>query len=132
MKAWGAVCLMSLGGLVETAMRASWHDAPLWGTLLGVSALGWGWAAICAVVGRLLDALTGRRQALPRTDPRALAAEVAALNAQIAQLRDTATSFDVSFDHTLQTLDERLRRIEQQTAYVQPTVPLGHGQQRAP
>jgi hypothetical protein len=127
MKAWGAICLISLGGLVEAAMGGGGHDAPLWGTLLGVSALGWSWTAICTVVVQFLDAVTGRRKALPRTNPQALAAEMAALNAQIAQLRDTATSFDVSFDHTLQTLDERLRRIEQQTTYVQPTVPLGRG-----
>lgn len=128
MKAWGVICLISLGGLTETAVRASGHDAPIWGTLLGVSIIGWSWATVCDLFVRLSDALTGRRKALPRTDPQALAAEMAALNAQIAQLRDTATSFDVSFDHTLQTLDERLRRIEQQSSYVHPTVPLGRGQ----
>jgi len=61
----------------------------------------------------------GRPLPLPRTDPQALAAEVAALNTQIAQLRDTATSFDVSFDQTLERMDERLRRVEQQSPYVQ-------------
>lgn len=127
MKAWAVICLISLGGLVETAVGSHGHDAPVWGTLLGVSVIGWSWAAVCSIIGQGLDALTGRRKALPRTNPQALAAEMAALNAQIAQLRDTATSFDVSFDHTLQTLDERLRRIEQQSAYVQPPVPLGRG-----
>ena len=127
MKSWGVICLISLGGLTETAAHGGWHDAPIWGTLLAVSVVGWSWAAAVTALSQFLDALTGRRKALPRTDPQVLSAEVAALNAQIAQLRDTATSFDVSFDHTLQTLDERLRRIEQQTVYVQPTVPLGRG-----
>lgn len=127
MKSWGVICLVSFGGLIEAVVRSGGHDGPIWGTIFGVSVIGWSWAAVCTVVNQCLDALLGRRKALPRTDPQALAAEIAGLNAQIAQLRDTATSFDVSFDHTLQTLDERLRRMEQQAAYTQPTIPLGQG-----
>ncbi|MBV9851239.1 MAG: hypothetical protein JO250_16335 [Armatimonadetes bacterium] len=91
--------------------------------MVAVTACGWGWYAIGqtarAALSRLQAVLTGRPQPLPETDPKALAAEMAALNAQISQLRDTATSFDLSFDQTLQRLDERLRRLEQQSAYVQ-------------
>ena len=124
MKAWGAICLVSLGGITDAAMNSG-HDAPLWGVLLGVSILGWSWSVIANAALRLWSAVTGRRLPLSQADPQALAAEMAALNAQIAQLRDTATSFDVSFDRTLGGLDERLRRVEQQTAVPPPTVTLG-------
>ena len=120
MKAWGAICLISLGGLTESAMRGGWHDAPLWGLLTLVSTLGWCWSALFAGACRVWDAVTGKRHALPRTDPRALASELEALNTQISQLRDTATSFDVSFDRTLECLDERLRQVEQRTNYAPP------------
>lgn len=125
MKAWGAIGLVCLGGFTEALMRG-WHDALLWGVLLGASVVGWSWSALFTGATRLWSAVTGRRLPLSASDPQALAAEMAALNAQIAQLRDTATSFDVSFDRTLVCLDERLRRVEQQTAYVPPpSVPLG-------
>lgn len=91
--------------------------------LLLVAALGWGWSALLTGVRALgrhaASLLLGRPLPLPRTDPQVLAAEVTALNAQLAQLRDTATSFDVSFDQTLERMDERLRRVEQQSPYVQ-------------
>lgn len=128
MKAWGMICLISFGGMIETLTRSHGADAPIWGTLLGVGLVGWSWAAVFAAVTQAVNALTGRRRPLPRTDPQALAAEMATLNAQIAQLRDTATSFDMSFDQTLQRLDERLRRVEQQAAYVPPTITVGRGQ----
>ncbi len=124
MRAWGTAFWISLGALVDHFWlhtgRISTMPLVL---LLLVAALGWGWTALLAG-GRALfrhaaSLLLGRPLPLPRTDPQALAAEVAALNAQIAQLRDTATSFDVSFDQTLERLDERLRRVEQQSAYVQ-------------
>ena len=125
------ICLISLGGLMENVAAQGFgndHGFGLWLTLLLVSACGWGWCAAGrtarAALSRLQAVLTGRSQTLPATDPMALAAEMAALNAQIAQLRDTATSFDLSFDQTLQRLDERLRRLEQQSAYV----PVGRGQ----
>ena len=124
MRAWGTVFWISLGVLIDHL----WLGAGRLGTtpfvlLLLVAALGWGWAALLAG-GRALfrqaaALLIGRPLPLPRTDPKALAAEVAALNAQLAQLRDTATSFDVSFDQTLERMDERLRRVEQQSPYVQ-------------
>ena len=123
MKAWGAVCWISLGGLIETLFAGTHHVWP-WLIMLGAFGSAWGWSAAIEAFGsarRFVTArVTGQAVPLPATDPQALAAEVAALNAQIAQLRDTATSFDVSFDQTLHRLDERLRRIEQQTAYVQP------------
>ncbi len=121
MKAWGALGLISLGGLTETLIRIDKHDWPVWTLLLAVSVCGWGWSVLYTGIQAARDGVlgaAGRRPVLPATDPRALAEEINALNAQIAQLRDTATSFDVSFDQTLQRLDERLRRIEQQTPYV--------------
>lgn len=129
MKTWGAIGLLSLGGLTESAMRGSWHDAPLWGLLAIVSTLGWCWSALSIGSIRLWSAITGKKPALAQTDPRALAAEVQALNAQISQLRDTATSFDVAFDRNLECLDERLRQVEQRTIYVTPpSVPVGRSQ----
>ncbi len=126
MKAWGAVFWISLGALIDHlwlgAGRISTTPLVL---LLLVAAFGWGWAALFtggrALFRHAAALLIGRPPPLPRTDPQALAAEVAALNAQIAQLRDTATSFDVSFDQTLERMDERLRRVEQQSPYVQIT-----------
>ena len=124
MRAWGTVFWISLGVLIDHL----WLGAGRLGTtpfvlLLLVAALGWGWAALLAGGRALLRQaaalLIGRPLPLPRTDPKALAAEVAALNAQLAQLRDTATSFDVSFDQTLERMDERLRRVEQQSPYIQ-------------
>ena len=131
MKAWGAVFWISLGLLIDHLwLNAGRIGATPLALLLLVSALGWGWTALFAG-GRALfrhaaSVLLGRPLPLPRTDPQALAAEVAALNAQIAQLRDTATSFDVSFDQTLERLDERLRRVEQQSPYV-PNVQIKRG-----
>ena len=124
MKAWGAVFWISLGALIDHLWLGENHigTSPMV-LLLLVSALGWGWAAlltgVCSLCRQAAALLLGRPMPLPRTDPKALAAEVAALNAQLAQLRDTATSFDVSFDHTLERMDERLRRVEQQSPYVQ-------------
>ena len=124
MRAWGIVFWISLGALIDRVWLGVGHisTTPFVLLLLG-SALGWGWSALFAG-GRALfrsaaSLLIGRPLPLPRTDPKALADEVAALNAQLAQLRDTATSFDVSFDHTLERMDERLRRVEQQSSYVQ-------------
>ena len=124
MKAWGAVFWISLGALIDHVwLGAGRVSTTPFVLLLLASALGWGWSALIAggrALGRQAAALlVGRPVPLARTDPRALADEVAALNAQIAQLRDTATSFDVSFDHTLERMDERLRRVEQQAPYVQ-------------
>jgi hypothetical protein len=124
MKAWGIVFWISFGTLIDHLWLGAGHvGTPPLALLLLVAALGWGWTALFAG-GRAFfrhatALLVGRPLPLPRTDPQALAEEVAALNAQIAQLRDTATSFDVSFDQTLERMDERLRRVEQQSPYVQ-------------
>ena len=125
MKAWRTACLISLGALVGitiTSPSNSGTNAEWCAAIFGVSVLGWAWlslgTAMQSGLARLTYLVTGRQVARPRTDPQALAEEVAALNAQIAQLRDTATAFDVSFDQTLQRLDERLRRVEQQSPYV--------------
>ena len=132
MKIWGAIFLFSTGIMFghETGVADHGGEAA-WAALMGVSALGWLWYALAASAKTLWQratyVLTGRAPARPTTDPKALAAEVAALNAQISQLRDTATSFDVSFDQTLQRMDERLRRVEQQAPYVQTVSPRQGG-----
>ena len=122
MKAWGVAFWISLGGFLECRFAGAEQHLWTWTFIMLAAALGWGWSALAAgaltVVRRFAPLVTGRPVALPRTDPQALALEMAALNAQIAQLRDTATSFDVSFDQTLQRLDERLRRVEQQSPFV--------------
>ena len=120
--------MISLGGVLESIHSHGWGSATgsAWVILLLVSSCAWGWyvagQTARAALARLHAVVMGRPLPRPATDPKALAAEVAALNAQIAQLRDTATSFDLSFDQTLQRLDERLRRLEQQSLYVQ----VGH------
>ncbi len=120
-----AICLVCFGGFVQSGIGEGFHTAgtSVWAAVFAVTGLGWMWATLGSAALKLRDSviarLTGRPQPLPATDPKALAAEVAALNAQIAALRDTATSFDVSFDQTLARMDERLRRVEQQSPYVQ-------------
>ena len=126
MGAWRIFSLIGVGGLAECVIgRDSKHVALLWLALCLVSFIGWMWTAAFGAANkigqRLAHAVTGRPMAMAATDPKALAAEIEALNAQIAQLRDTATSFDVSFDQTLARMDERLRRIEQQSSYVNVT-----------
>ncbi len=122
MRIWRTACLVSFGALIGIAMTSpsnSGTNSEWCGMIFGVSILGWGWlslgAAAQSALARLTSLVTGSQVTPPRTTPQALAAEMAALNAQISQLRDTATSFDVSFDQTLQRLDERLRRIEQRS-----------------
>jgi hypothetical protein len=121
MKFLSAVCLISLGGFLETFSGGAGRG--MWLLAFAVSGCGWAWYGIGVTAARALTrlraAVTGRPPALLETDPQALAAEIRALNAQLAQLRDTATSFDMSFDQTLHRLNERLSRLEQQSAYVQ-------------
>lgn len=126
MKALGAICLFSVGGLIESGLQHAGHDAALWGMVSAISGLAWCWSALFSGAARLLNAIAGKRPAHAHTDPRILASEVEALNAQLAQLRDTATSFDVSFDKTLVCLDERLRQVEQRSNYSPPTIPVGN------
>ena len=122
MKFWRAAFFASLGWLMDEMFRFRHLDWPGI-AVLSVSLTGWGWSALTARIRELLRSVffrvTGQPLPLPVTDPQALAGEIAALNAQISQLRDTATSFDVSFDETLHRMDERLRRVEQQSPFVQ-------------
>lgn len=126
MRLWKTLFLVGLGAILES-LRVPFgkegQNIPFWETILVAGLLGWSWSALShslqTIKSRWTSFVTGRPQPLPRTDPKALAEEVAALNAQIAALRDTATSFDVSFDETLHRMDERLRRVEQQSPYVQ-------------
>ncbi len=121
MKFLRAVCFICLGGLLEALFRGG--DRAAWLVAFAVSGCGWAWYGIGTATlhacARLWAALTGRPLPLPQTDPKALAAEIQALSLQLSQLRDTATSFDLSFDQTLHRLNERLSRLEQQSAYVQ-------------
>ena len=79
MQVWRAAFFMGLGGIV--ALNGDIHG-PGWPLLLTVGGLGWAWTAIGATAKRvwngLIAALTGRPQALPTTDPKALTAEIAA------------------------------------------------------
>lgn len=122
MKFFRIVFLISIGGLWQANVDGS-GSTEIWMTALAISGAGWGWAAagqaIQAGYRRVLYALAGKPLPMPETDPKALAAEIKTLNAQLSQLRDTATSFDVSFDQTLERLNDRLSRLEQQSAYVQ-------------
>ncbi|BDI30800.1 hypothetical protein CCAX7_28510 [Capsulimonas corticalis] len=123
MNAWRVFSLVGTGGLMESMIaRGDRHTAMIWAVITLISVTGWLWTtafgAASQIGRRIAHAVTGRPLPLPATDPKALAAEIAALNAQIAQLRDTATSFDVSFDQTLARMDERLRRVEQQSSYI--------------
>lgn len=43
-------------------------------------------------------------------------AELAALRSEVAQLRDTATNYDMSFDAALTRLEQRMERVEQRPA----------------
>ncbi len=117
------LCLISFGGFLSSATGSSNANLPLWEVLFSFSLLGWGWMSLGTAVRtglqRLLFTLAGRPMPVPETDPKALAAEIKTLNTQLSQLRDTATSFDMSFDQTLHRLNERLSRLEQQSAYVQ-------------
>jgi len=122
MKFWRAAFFVSVGWLLDEMFR--FHSLDWRGSVVSLAALtGWGWFALAAgirgVFCTLFFRVTGQPLPLRVTDPQALAAEIAALNAQISQLRDTATSFDVSFDETLHRMDERLRRVEQQSPFVQ-------------
>src|SRR5262249_47261873 len=40
--------------------------------------------------------------------------ELATLRQQVSELRDTATQYDLSFDHALQRLERRVEQVEQQ------------------
>jgi hypothetical protein len=127
MKFFRTLFLISVGGCLDAWFGHSTGnpngDLPVWLTALCLSGGGWAWLTIGAGIQtayrRLLYALAGKPVPMPETDPKALAAEIRALNSQLSQLRDTATSFDVSFDQTLERLNDRLCRLEQQSAYVQ-------------
>jgi hypothetical protein len=112
---WRVLCLAGLGGFAESLSAHTGH-AGVWLVMTAAGAIGWSWAAVItgllAVRDRLTEMLTGRAPRRAATDPKAMAAEIASLRAQLAQLRDTAHSYDLSFDDTLHRLDERLRTVE--------------------
>ncbi len=47
-----------------------------------------------------------------RQEVAALRQEVAALRQEVAALRDTSTQFDMSLEHNVQRLEERMGRVE--------------------
>jgi TolA-binding protein len=51
-----------------------------------------------------------------KTPDQDLAQQLDALRQEVARLRDTSTQFDVSHDHALERIDQRLRSVESKTA----------------
>lgn len=120
------MCLVGLGGVIESAMAQSAPGSGLqpshlssWAILCAGGAVGWSWATVLtwlsALRNNIIRMVTGRPIKREATDPAVIAEELAALRAQLGQLRDTAHSYDLSFDDTLHRLDERLRRVEHKT-----------------
>jgi len=110
--------LVGLGGMLEGYhMHAAGSEVTLWIVLFVVGAIGWSWAfvfcAAAAVRNRVLENL-GVRKREPRTDAAALADELRSLRAQVAEMRETASSFDLSFDQALDRLDRRVKCVEEQ------------------
>jgi hypothetical protein len=50
-------------------------------------------------------------------------AEVAALRAELASLRDTSTQYDISIEHTMQRIEQRVGRLETKSAVVPVKAP---------
>ncbi len=50
-------------------------------------------------------------------------AEVAALRAELAALRDTSTQYDISIEHTMQHIEQRVGRLESKSTYSPVSVP---------
>jgi len=120
---WRALCLVGLGGVIETTLSLSGPGNGLppnhlssWAILCAGGAVGWSWATVLtwlfALRNNIIRMVTGKPVKPEATDPAVIAEELAALRAQLGQLRDTAHSYDLSFDDTLHRLDERLRRVE--------------------
>ncbi len=70
---------------------------------------------------RKMEELSQRRQQAQGEDVRA---ELAALRADLKNLRDTTMQYDLSFDTNLQHIDRRLGQLERQ-ARVSPSVDTG-------
>jgi hypothetical protein len=109
------LCLVGLGGLIEADLMHSGHLVS-WAILFAAGGLGWSWATVitaaAATRDRVRSWVTGRPVHRSPQDPAVLAAELHALQAQLAQLRETATSYDLSLDESLHRIDERLRNME--------------------
>jgi hypothetical protein len=56
--------------------------------------------------------------------------QIAALRQEIIALRDTSTQFDVSLEHTVQRLDERLGRLETKAIIPSTTSTIDEAPQR--
>ena len=57
--------------------------------------------------------------------------QVEALRAEIASLRDTSTEFDMSLEHAVERLEERVGRMETKGAVMPTTPPQNEQVQRA-
>ena len=66
---------------------------------------------------RKMEELAQKRQRIMNDDVRA---EFSALRAEIKSLRDTTMQYDLSFDTTMQYLDQRVGQLEQQTGMNRP------------
>lgn len=53
-----------------------------------------------------------------------------ALRAEVAALRDTSTQFDMSLEHSVERLEERVGRVETKTAVISATPPQTEEVQR--
>jgi len=67
-----------------------------------------------------------RQQSLSQADSRLLA-ELQDVKQQIAELRDTTTRYDLSFDTALQRLEGRMTNVEQRVAAVEQGQPVRPG-----
>lgn len=59
----------------------------------------------------------------------AAAQQIDALRQEVAALRDTSTQFDVSLEHNVQRLEDRMGRVEIKTASAQAAPPASHTEQ---
>ena len=109
------ICLVGLGGLIQAHLDHA-GDTLGWLVVFCAGGVGWSWAAvIAAAIGlrnRVRSWITGKPTNRSATDPSLLAEEIYALRTQVANLRDTATSYDLSLDEALQRIDERLKHVE--------------------
>lgn len=78
----------------------------------------WTFVTIMVLVGLAKSVMKHRQQMaemgrLRREDGGSLAGELGQLRVELAELRDTATSYDLSFDTALQGIASRVARLEQ-------------------
>jgi len=84
------------------------------------------WLSVAASVkarlehGKLHGRLDQPQETQPSLAEDRVLAQLQALRAEVAQLRDTSTQFDLSLEHAVQRLEERVSRGEAKSAPSQP------------